>query len=162
MDPQVLTISPGLRYEMALLPDYVSPTVPQNRFPLATHIPDDRKLVAPGIGVAWDIGNRGRTVMRTATGLFYAAPYMPVFEQAILTNGGNPELSSQIAGVSIARKFLGEHTSKKVTGLANLRHISRVRFPEHFSVFSDRRSHAVAQLDKGLFIGARACKLRNR
>ncbi|MBV8819418.1 MAG: TonB-dependent receptor, partial [Acidobacteriaceae bacterium] len=36
-----LTISPGLRYEMALLPDYPQATVPQNRFPLATSIPDD-------------------------------------------------------------------------------------------------------------------------
>jgi len=91
-----VTISPGLRYEMALLPDYVRSTVPQNRFPLATHIPDDKELVAPRLGLAWDIGNRGKTVIRAASGLFYAAPYMPVFEQSILTNGGNPELSSQL------------------------------------------------------------------
>lgn len=91
-----LTISPGLRYEMALLPDYYAPTVPQNRFPLATSIPDDKGLIAPRIGTAWDIGNQGKTVLRAAGGLFYAPPYMPVFEQAILTNGGNPELSSQV------------------------------------------------------------------
>jgi len=35
-----LTISPGLRYEIALLPDYYPATVPQNRFPLATTIPE--------------------------------------------------------------------------------------------------------------------------
>ncbi len=91
-----LTISPGLRYEMALLPDYAGATVPQNRFPLATGIPDDKRLIAPRLGLAWDIGNEGKTVFRAASGLFYAAPYMPVFEQSILTNGGNPELSSQI------------------------------------------------------------------
>jgi hypothetical protein len=91
-----VTISPGLRYEMALLPDYVPASVPQNRFPLATRIPDDKELIAPRLGVAWDVGNQGRTVIRAASGLFYAAPYMPVFEQSILTNGGNPELSSQI------------------------------------------------------------------
>lgn len=91
-----LTISPGLRYEMALLPDYLSATIPANRFPLATGIPDDRELVAPRLGVVWDPGNSGRTVLRAAGGLFYAAPYMPVFEQAILSNGGNPELSSQV------------------------------------------------------------------
>jgi hypothetical protein len=91
-----LTISPGLRYEMALLPDYYGATVPQNRFPLATSIPDDKELIAPRLGLAWDIGNQGKTVFRAASGLFYAPPYMPVFEQSILTNGGNPELSSQV------------------------------------------------------------------
>lgn len=91
-----LTISPGLRYEMARLPDYAGATVPQNRFPLATGIPDDKRLIAPRLGMAWDIGNEGKMVFRAASGLFYAAPYMPVFEQSILTNGGNPELSSQI------------------------------------------------------------------
>jgi len=37
-----------------------------------------------------------------------------------------------------------------VTGLANVRHISRIRFLEYFCVFADRRSHAVAQLDKAI------------
>jgi hypothetical protein len=91
-----LTISPGFRYEMALLPGYVPATVPGNRFPLATGIPDDKELVGPRLGVVWDPGNDGKTVIRAAGGVFYAAPYMPVFEQSILTNGGNPELSSLV------------------------------------------------------------------
>jgi hypothetical protein len=91
-----LTISPGFRYEMALLPDYNAATVPQNRFPLATAIPDDKELIAPRLGLAWDVGARSKTVVRAAGGLFYAQPYMPVFEQAMLSNGGNPELSSQV------------------------------------------------------------------
>jgi DNA-binding transcriptional regulator YiaG len=37
-----------------------------------------------------------------------------------------------------------------VTGLANVRHISRIRFLEHFCVFADRRSHTVAQLNKAI------------
>ncbi len=91
-----LTISPGLRYEMALLPDYAAPTVSANRFPLATSVPDDKDLVAPRLGLAWDVKGTGRTVVRAAGGLFYASPYMPVFEQSILTNGGNPDLSSLV------------------------------------------------------------------
>jgi hypothetical protein len=91
-----LTISPGLRYEIAFLPDYVEPTAPENRFPLATGIPDDKGLIAPRLGIVWDPTNTGRTVIRAAGGLFYAAPYMPVFEQSILSNGGNPELSSLV------------------------------------------------------------------
>jgi hypothetical protein len=91
-----LTISPGFRYEMALLPDYVAPTVPANRFPLATGIPDDKELIAPRLGVVWDPANNGKTIIRAAGGLFYAPPYMPVFEQSMLSNGGNPELSSSV------------------------------------------------------------------
>ena len=90
------TISPGFRYEMALLPDYYAPTVPKNRFPLATSIPSDKELIAPRLGLAWDVRNNAKTVMRAAAGIFYAAPYMPLFEQAMLGNGGNPELSSSV------------------------------------------------------------------
>jgi hypothetical protein len=91
-----LTISPGLRYEQAYLPDYVSASVPANRFPLATSIPDDKDLIAPRLGITWDPGNDGHTVIRAAGGIFYAAPYMPALEQSILGNGGNPELSSAV------------------------------------------------------------------
>jgi len=91
-----LTISPGFRYEMAFLPDYQSATVPANRFPLATSIPDDKELVAPRLGVVWDPRNNGKTIIRAASGIFYPSPYMPVFEQSILSNGGNPELSSTV------------------------------------------------------------------
>ncbi len=91
-----LAISPGFRYEMALLPGYVAPTVAANRFPAATAIPDDKELIAPRLGLVWNPGDSGRTVVRAAAGVFYAAPYMPVFEQSILGNGGNPELSSLI------------------------------------------------------------------
>jgi hypothetical protein len=91
------TISPGFRYEMTLLPDYPTATVPQNRAPLATHIPDDKEMIGPRLGTAWDIHQDGKTVLRAAAGIFYAPPYITLFEQAITTNGGNPELSSQIA-----------------------------------------------------------------
>jgi hypothetical protein len=91
-----LTISPGFRYEMALLPGYLSATVPLNRFPLATSIPDDKELIAPRLGLAWDVRKNAKTVVRAAAGMFYAPPYMPLFEQSILGNGGNPELSSSV------------------------------------------------------------------
>jgi hypothetical protein len=91
-----LTISPGLRYEMAFVPDYLPATVLQSRFSTATSIPDATDLVAPRLGLAWDPGGSGRTVLRAAGGLFYAAPYLPIYEQALLTNGGNPELSRRV------------------------------------------------------------------
>jgi hypothetical protein len=90
------TISPGFRYEMTLLPDYEKATVPQNRAPLATYIPDDKGMFAPRLGMAWDTRQDGKTVLRAATGIFYAPPYITLFEQAITSNGGNPELSSTV------------------------------------------------------------------
>jgi hypothetical protein len=85
---------------MALLPDYPQATVPQSRFALATSIPDDKQLIAPRLAMAWDVRNDARTVVRVAAGIFYAAPYMPLFEQAMLQNGGNPELSSSVTFTS--------------------------------------------------------------
>jgi outer membrane receptor for Fe3+-dicitrate len=91
-----LTVSPGLRYEMAFTPDYADPTVAENRFPLATEIPDALDLIAPRLGLSWDPTGSGRTVLRAAGGIFYNAPHVPIYEQAIRANGGNPELSSEV------------------------------------------------------------------
>ncbi len=91
-----LTISPGFRYEMALFPDYLPATVPQNRHPLATEIPDDKGMVGPRLGVAWDVRQNATTVVRAAAGIFYAPPYITLFEQAMASNGGNPEISSNV------------------------------------------------------------------
>lgn len=118
-----LTFSPGFRYETALLPDYEPATQPQNRFPGATSIPDDKELIAPRLGLAWDIGNKGKTVLRAAGGLFYAAPYMPLFEQSILGNGGNPELSSRVILTNadpIANAFNSVGTNLPGAPLGNL------------------------------------------
>jgi hypothetical protein len=90
------TISPGFRYEMALFSDYLPATVPQNRHPLATSIPDDKEMFGPRLGLAWDIRQDGSTVVRGAAGVFYAPPYITLFEQAMSSNGGNPEISSNV------------------------------------------------------------------
>jgi hypothetical protein len=90
------TISPGFRYEMALFPDYLPATVPQNRYPLATEIPDDKGMFGPRLGLAWDVRRDATTVLRAAGGVFYAPPYITLFEQAMASNGGNPEISSNV------------------------------------------------------------------
>jgi hypothetical protein len=90
------TISPGLRYEMALLPNYQPATFPVNRAPQATEIPDDKEMFGPRLGFAWDVRKNAKTVVRAAAGIFYAPPYITLWEQAILSNGGNPELSSNV------------------------------------------------------------------
>jgi hypothetical protein len=97
-----VTLSPGFRYEMALFPDYAPASVPENRHPLATHIPDDKGMFGPRLGMAWDTRQDGKTVVRGAAGIFYAPPYISLFEQAIGSNGGNPDLSSSVNLVNTA------------------------------------------------------------
>jgi hypothetical protein len=96
------TISPGFRYEMAFMPDYRPATVPSRRAPQATKLPDDLEMYGPRLGLAWDIGQNAKTVLRAAAGLFYAPPYVTLWEQAIVSNGGNPELSSNVVISSAA------------------------------------------------------------
>ncbi len=86
-----LTLTPGLRYDAQWNPDYAPATEPQNRFPGATSIPDDTRMIAPRLGFAWDVNRNAKTIVRGGTGLFYAPTYMSFFAQSILLNGGNPE-----------------------------------------------------------------------
>jgi len=87
-----LTISPGLRYDAEFTPDYLAATSPQDRAPGATRIPDQLNQFQPRLGVAWNVFRNGRTVVRAGGGLYYATTQMPEFAQALLFNGGNPEL----------------------------------------------------------------------
>ncbi len=86
-----LTISPGFRYEAQFNPDYLAPTAPQDRAPQATRIPNDTRMFAPRVGIAWNVGNDGKTVLRAGGGLFYATTIMSTLADSILFNGGNPD-----------------------------------------------------------------------
>ena len=92
-----VTLSPGLRYEAQFNPNYLPATAPQYRFPLASSIPNDTKMFAPRIGLAWDLGNNGKTVVRAGGGLYFAPTYMSLFAQSILFNGGNPDKAFSIS-----------------------------------------------------------------
>jgi Carboxypeptidase regulatory-like domain/TonB dependent receptor len=102
-----LTLNPGFRYEATFNPDYIDPTRPQNRAPQATSIPDDKEQYGPRLGIAWDVRNNGKTVVRAGGGLFYARTPLLLFNQAITNNGGNPELgfSAQLNGSAIGAAF---------------------------------------------------------
>jgi len=86
-----LTLSPGLRWDAQWNPDYAAATEPGNRFPLATSIPDDTRMIAPRLGLAWDLTGDARNIVRGGGGLFYAPTYMSIFAQSYLFNGGNPD-----------------------------------------------------------------------
>ena len=90
-----LTLSPGFRYEMTLLPDYLPATLPSRRFATES-IPDDKEMYGPRMGLAWDVRQNAKTVLRAAAGIFYAPPYITLWEQAQVFNGGNPELGKSI------------------------------------------------------------------
>jgi hypothetical protein len=92
-----LTLSPGLRWDGQFNPDYHAPTLAQYRAPGATSIPDDLKQFQPRIGLAWDLTNDGRTVIRAGSGLYEASTLMSTFVQSILFNGANPELGYSVS-----------------------------------------------------------------
>ena len=54
------------------------------------------EMFGPRLGIAWDVKNNSKTVIRAASGVFYAPPYITLWEQALASNGGNPELSSTV------------------------------------------------------------------
>lgn len=91
-----LTLTPGFRYEAQFNSDYLRPTAPEDRVPMATRIPDDSRMFAPRLGVAWDLRGNGRTVIRAGSGLFYASTHLALLAQSMLFNGGNPELANRI------------------------------------------------------------------
>ncbi|MBV9504234.1 MAG: TonB-dependent receptor [Acidobacteriia bacterium] len=86
-----LTINPGFRYEAQVNPNYYPATAAQNRYPGATSIPSDTTMFAPRLGIAWDVANNDKTVIRAGGGLFYAPTYASLFAQSLLFNGGNPD-----------------------------------------------------------------------
>lgn len=109
-----LTLTPGFRYEAQFNPDYLDPTVPDARFPLATNIPNDTGMFAPRLGIAWDLGNNNRTVLRAGGGLFYGSTHLGLLAQSMLFNGGNPELASRVLvthlpGLQEAFGLIGHH-----------------------------------------------------
>ncbi len=117
-----LTISPGLRYDAQFNPDYPTATVPRNRYPGATAIPDDTRMLAPRLGVAWNPGN-GRTVVRAGSGLFYAMTPVSMLAQSMLFNGGNPDRAFSVVvtdPAALASAFRAIGVSLADAALANL------------------------------------------
>jgi hypothetical protein len=89
-----LTLDYGLRWDAQVMPKTVDPTqtayarfLNDPRFPSDGTIPDQWKQIQPRLGVAWDIGEKGQTVVRASTGLFYARQNMLSQVGTVTTNG---------------------------------------------------------------------------
>lgn len=114
-----LTISPGLRYEAQLNPNYLPATDPQTRPPGATTIPDSLNEFQPRLGIAWDPFGNHKTVVRLGGGMYNAVTIMGEFSQAILFNGGNPELGLGYIAASTNPTLIANAFASAGINLAN-------------------------------------------
>ena len=89
-----LTLDYGFRWDAQLMPATVDPKttafagfLTDPRFPSDGTIPDEWKQFQPRGGFAWDVGEKGKTVVRGSAGVFYARQNMLSQVGSVTTNG---------------------------------------------------------------------------
>jgi hypothetical protein len=89
-----LTLDYGFRWDAQLMPGTVDPRTTayaaflnHPRFPSNGTIPDQWKQFQPRGGFAWDVGQKGTTVVRGSAGIFYARQNMLSQVGSVTTNG---------------------------------------------------------------------------
>jgi hypothetical protein len=89
-----LTLNYGLRWDVQLMPETVDPaTTAYGRFlsdpafPSDGTIPDQWSMVQPRFGVAWDVGDNGKSVLRGSAGVYAARQNMLSQVGSVTTNG---------------------------------------------------------------------------
>jgi hypothetical protein len=89
-----VTIDYGLRWDAQLMPGTVDPKTTafasflnDPRFPSDGTIPNQLKEFQPRGGFAWDVGQKGQTVVRASGGIFYARQNMLSQVGSVTTNG---------------------------------------------------------------------------
>lgn len=89
------TLSYGLRWEAQIFPNPVVPPADtaygiflnDPRFPSDGTLHDQKKMFQPRFGFAWDIGSKGRSVLRGSYGIYNARQNMLTQVGSITTNG---------------------------------------------------------------------------
>src|SRR5262245_7014355 len=74
----------GLRYEAQLNPQ---PKKPNPAFPETSLIPNDKKQWQPRLGLAYDVGGKGTSVVRLAAGLLASRTPANLFQRVTTDNG---------------------------------------------------------------------------
>src|SRR6185369_16457074 len=90
-----LTLSYGLRWEAQKFPDPVlppsqtvyDPFLSDPAFPSNGKLPSQYKQFQPRLGLAWDIGGKGKSVFRASAGIFNGHQNMLSQVGSITTNG---------------------------------------------------------------------------
>ncbi len=81
-----LTVTAGLRWEAQVNPQ---PTTPNPALPITGVIPSDWKMWQPRLGIAWNIGGKGTTVLRLSGGLFDSRTPSYLMQRVFTDNGLN-------------------------------------------------------------------------
>jgi hypothetical protein len=79
-----LSLNLGLRWEAQINPQ---PKRPNPAFPQTALIPNDKKQWQPRLGMAYDLGGNGKTVIRLSAGLFDARTPGNLFQRVSTDNG---------------------------------------------------------------------------
>src|SRR5262245_14681225 len=89
-----ITLNYGLRWDAQMMPETVDPKTTafapflnDPRFPFDGTIPNQTKEFQPRGGIAWDMKQDGKSVVRASGGLFYARQNMLTEVGAVTTNG---------------------------------------------------------------------------
>ena len=79
-----LSLNFGLRWEAQINPQ---PKKPNPLFPQTARIPNDLKQWQPRVGLAYDLGGRGETVIRVSAGILAARTPANLFQRVSTNNG---------------------------------------------------------------------------
>lgn len=78
-----LTLTAGFRWEGQWNPQ---PPRPNPALPQTGFIPDDLRMWQPRLGLAWDAGGKGRTILRLSAGLFNSRTPATLFHRVFTNN----------------------------------------------------------------------------